>query len=331
LEEFTSDYDVVTADVAGQDSPDIVTQPTPPGLPSDHGTIAFHVRKGQLKVDNHFQIPANMQLPPPRTSQQAVAQQVLRQLMGHDIHEELHINAEGGQASFHLGSPILNMCIQVDVPRQPLPPSEVIDGQLQQAQQIATMQFQSPASMHVTVDGTPSVATQSPIHEIFVVTEDSHPELISIGPFIPHPMGRPNLALKFSNYVGSVGNAFDVRACEVTTHSATQTMMAGNPEVRDFVAGRIAEHQRRLEALLEPKILNTRFNFVPLQIVDLMVPPVGEGCDDDVLAQTAPMATSASQIVVLGFCSFAMGVAATYGAMRKKAVSSADAYHQVSE
>jgi hypothetical protein len=328
LEEFTSDYDVVMIQVAGEDSPDLTTMQLPPNLPSDHGTVAVHVRKAQVKLDNHLTIPAGVmdQLPPPSNGQQAFSQSILRQLAGHEIHEELHINGEHGQASFHLGSPVLNACLQVDVPAPPIN-HDMLDMQLQQAQQVATMQFQRMGN-HYTVDGDAGVGIRMPPHpQVIIFTEDSHPELLTL----TRPSQQFWAGLKFSNYVNSVGNAFAVRACEVEAHSATQTMLAENPEMREFFAQRLAEHQSRLQALLEPEALNTRFNFAPLQVAELLMAPVHEGCANDALAETAPVAASTFQTLALGVCSFVTGIAATYGAMRRrKATPSADAYYQVS-
>jgi hypothetical protein len=261
-----------------------------------------------------------------------MSESLLRQLAGHEIHEELHINGEHGQASFHLASPILNACLQVDVPAPPIN-HDMMDMQLQQAQQIATMQVQHLGN-HFTVDGDAGVGIAMPPtrRQIFILSEDSHPELLVLTD-LPTSPGGPIMmgGVKFSNYVNSVGDAFAVRACEVEAQSATQTMLAEHPEVREFFAQRLAEHQRRLQALLEPTSLNTRFNFVPLQVAELLLAPVHEGCANDALAETAPMATSTFQTLAFAVCSFVTGVAATYGALRrKKATPSADAYYQVS-
>jgi hypothetical protein len=323
LEEFTSDYDVVMVQTGG-DSPDLTTSPLPPNFPSDHGTVAVHARKLQVKLDNHFHIPADMASQCDMHPCDPPTRFMIHALAGHEIHEELHINGEHGQASFHLASPILNACLQVDIPAPPIN-HDMMDMQLQQAQQIATMQVQQMGH-HFTVDGESGVGIVIPPRgQAVILTDDSHPELVVLnhGPI----MG----GLKFSNYVASVGEAFATRACEVEAHSATQTMLAENPEAREFFAQRLAEHQRRLQALLEPESLNTRFNFVPLQVAELLMAPVHEGCANDALAETAPVAAGTFQTLALGVCLFVTGVAATYGAMRrKKATSSADAYYQVS-
>merc|ERR1719162_2366920 len=97
----------------------------------------------------------------------------------------------------------------------------------------------------------------------------------------------------FGNYVNGqsnpdlyayVGNQFGVRACDVETHRATQTLLSSSPEVRDFISNRIAEHQNRLQGLLEPAALNTRYNFIPLEIADMMVAPGGQPCSNELLA-----------------------------------------------
>jgi len=242
------------------------------------------------------------------------------------VHEELHINGLTGQASFHVGSPALNLCFQVDH----LPPvaqlaHDQIEQSLQQAEQIAPMIIQQHGG-HCTMNGAPAIALALPpqtrVSGVFVFDANSSAPLL-VG------LDRPNVGLKFDNYVASVGNQFSVRACEVETHSATQSMMAADPESREFIASRIAEHQQRLQALLEPAMLNTRFNFIPLELVDQMIPPAAQPCITNDLAQIPSRTEGTFQTVVLGVCSFVMGMA-TLGALRKKRVTSADAYYQVS-
>merc|ERR1740117_378930 len=169
-------------------------------------------------------------------------------------------------------------------------------------------------------------------------SDASHPQLMKFSHYGGH-CTRPDsiwcafgidLGVKFSNYANTVGNQFGVRACDVETHSATQSLLASNPEVRDFISNRIAKHQNRLQGLLEPAALNTRFNFIPLEIADRMLAPGGQSCSNELLAVAPPKDASIFHILVFGVCSFAMGLAVTYGALCKKSVVSADAYHEVS-
>merc|ERR1740117_926125 len=149
--------------------------------------------------------------------------------------------------------------------------------------------------------------------------------------FSPHPSHAllDTLAWKFDNYSGSVGNQFGVRACEIESQTSTQSLLATNPKAREFMANRIAQHQRRLQALLEPVGLNTRFNFIPLEIAELMV-PAAQHCTNEELAQIPHKALSTLQAGAFSVCSFVIGIAATLGASRKKIVILADDYHQVS-
>jgi hypothetical protein len=317
LEEFTADYDLKIGR-PGRTPNDLITTALPPTLPSDHGTVAVHARNLQLKLDNHLAVPESFRPPRPNA--------IISMLAGHEIHEELHINGVNGQASFHLGSPVFNACIQVDIP-PPRINHEMLNMQLEQAQQIATMEVRQRGG-HVTVDGVPGFGfSPGPHGPVYVLTEDSHPDAVVVLGAGPGAQLVP--VLKFSNYKNTVGDAFAVRACEVEAHTATQTMMAENPDVRDFFAQRLAEHQSRLQALLEPTFLNTRYNFIPLQVAELMLAPAPKGCTNDVLAEASPMATSTVQNVVVSVCSFVMAATATYGAMRKKAVPS-DTYYHVS-
>ena len=106
-------------------------------------------------------------------------------------------------------------------------------------------------------------------------------------------------------------------------------MMAADPESREFIASRIAEHQQRLQALLEPAMLNTRFNFIPLELADQMIPPAAQPCITNDLVQIPSRTEGAFQTVVFSVCLFVMGMA-TLGALHKKRVTPADAYYQVS-
>jgi len=332
FEEFSVSYDVVTvSDVAGG----LATAPLPSSAPSEHGSIAVHARNLQLKVDSHATFPEGM-FPPDHYPPAVNA--ILGQMMGADIHEELHVNGMHGQASFHLSSPIVNMCIQIDN----LPPvaeshqwQAQFDASIQQAEQMVPAMIQN-MGQHLVVDGEPSIGIFAPPDNWFVVRpvlqsgqHTTHPELVTLPPLGP-PGRALSLGVKFDNYTAEVGNAFEFRACEVESHSATQSLLSSNPEAREFVANRIADHQRRLQAVLEPRALNTRFNFIPLKIADLMMDPMApEPCSSD-LAETSPKETSFLHMVSLGVCTFAMGVATTYGALRKKSVVTADAYHEVS-
>jgi len=327
LEEFSVDYNLVsvsTLDASLTDETGFTTSSVPSFLPSEHGSIYVHARNLQLKTDSHLMIPPGSGPPNP----------ILSQLEGADIHEELHINGATipGQASFHLASPLLNICIQID--NLPVPPqaSAMVDANLQQAEQMAPI-FMQHEGGHFSVDGEPGFCAVDPGHNDPILgvcfSDASHPKLLPLRNANLHRSGI-DLGVKFTNYANTVGNQFGVRACDVETHSATQSLLASNPEVRDFISNRIAEHQNRLQGLLEPAALNTRFNFIPLEIADRMVAPGGQPCSNELLAVASPKDASIFQILVFGVCSFAMGLAVTYGALRKKSVVSADAYHEVS-
>jgi len=215
----------------------------------------------------------------------------------------------------------------------------MVDANLQQAEQMAPMMMQQFGD-HFSVDGEPGFGVHfmnSRTADAMMFSDASHPKLLAIDPAM-NPLYVQGLdqetgimlGVKFSNYANTVGNQFAVRACEVETHSATQSLLASSPEVRDFISTRITEHQNRLQGLLEPAALNTRFNFIPLKIADMMVAPDGQPCSNELLAVASSKDASIFQILVFGVCSFAAGLAVTYGALRKKSVVSADAYHEVS-
>jgi len=211
----------------------------------------------------------------------------------------------------------------------------MVDANLQQAEQMAPMMMQQMGN-HLSVDGEPGFGVQGGNSGLIIFSDASHPKFLTINP-VMNPLlaelrqeSGITLGLKFSNYANTVGNQFAVRACEVETHSATQSLLASSPEVRDFISTRITEHQNRLQGLLEPAALNTRFNFIPLKIADMMVAPDGQPCSNELLAVASSKDASIFQILVFGVCSFAAGLTVTYGALRKKSVVSADAYHEVS-
>merc|ERR1719329_1614426 len=194
--------------------------------------------------------------------------------------------------------------------------------------------------VHVSVDGEETMALPTP-EVALLFTESSHPAFVAPSPsyerrnmmeHLFHPAPSPelvdHLAVKFDGYQGTTGNQFSVRACEIESHSATQALLIANPEVKDFVASRIAQHQRRLQDLLEPQGMNTRFNFIPLSIAEAMVPTT-PACTNDQLVQSPGTQSSTSQVAVLSVTSFVMGVAAAFAAFRKKHVTPADDYHHV--
>merc|ERR1719272_2922281 len=159
---------------------------------------------------------------------------------------------------------------------------------------------------------------------VFVDDSTSHPVIIGGGGEERNGQLRnpQNVAVKFDNYVNTVGDQFTVRACEIESQSATQSFLATNPDARTFVARRIAAQQGRLQALLEPQLLNTRFNFIPLEIANLMV-PAEPHCATE-FAQIPPRASGTLQIAAFGVCSFVLGITITFGVLRKKSVISAD-------
>lgn len=311
LEEFSADFDVGSLwhDRSAPNAVRFLSQQ--PGAPQDHGTIAIHARNLQLKLDNHMILPPGMWTGGPTGPNNPI----LAQLGGTDVHEELHINGATGQASFHVDSAVLQVCIQIDQ----LPPvaqiaHDQISAQLQQAEQISQMVEAVPVTLQLCNSCASSPANAligpplGPHHrsELFIFNDESQPVLVTVD---PGPAGGP--ALKFSNYTNTVGNQFEVRACEVESNALSQSLLASDPEVRQYISSRIAEHQSRLQALLEPAMLNTRFNFIPLAIKDLMMVPAGQPCSNDMLTEVSPRTLSSFEVVVMGACSFVMGMIVT--------------------
>jgi len=348
LEEFSVDYTVVAfTDPTGWTHPTaagttgFTTSPLPDTFPSEHGTIAVHARNLQLKLDSHAAFPTPFAIGGTDDGMAIVP------VSGMEIHEELHINGATGQASFHLESPIVNLCFQLDhLPPVTQQQHDMIDGMLQQAEQMGPALIQQHGVSGITVDGeqtvgiTATIGRQYPGDEgtaaAILFTEDTHPKFATLMieggdraamKFLLHPPPSDELldriALKFDNYASSVGNQFGVRACEIESQTATQTFLATNPEAREFLANRISQHQKRLQSLLEPVALNTRFNFIPLEIADLMLPAAAH-CTNDELAEIPGKALTTLQAAAFTVCSFVMGVTATFAASRKKTVALAD-------
>jgi len=289
---------------------------------SDHGTVAANVRNLQFKWDVHgtFGTPVTLFNFP---------------VSGMQLHEELHINGATGQASFHLASPIVNMCFQLDS-HMPVAQMQhdMIESRLSRAERIVRegapqhfVQYTVDGQVVMGAHGGPAFTMSS--HPKFVVGVNPPIEDRLMGGFnppCPSDLRGPGsrLALKFENYTNSVGNQFGVRACEITDHSRSQSLLAASPEARNFVAYRLAQHQRRLQAVLQ----HTSFNFTPLEIADVMVPSA-QPCTGDELAQIPSTALSTAQTAAFSVCSFVMGLAITLTVVRKTRASSADDYHQV--
>jgi len=242
---------------------------------------------------------------------------------GHHIHEEVHVNGIAGKASFHFDSPMVKGCITVDLPApladQISAMAPMMDAQLQQAESMAPMIVQQVGFPN-SVDGDDCVmleirgASDADVLQVGFSKYESHPKVVV-------DVGAPGLfgalAVKFSDYHSHVDES--TRACEVEGQETMQTFLSSSPEARSFVTSRIDQHQHHLQALLQPKALNTRFNFAPLELVKLLV-PVEQDCAS-ALAETPIQSFSVAGSVVLGIFSMSMGVAVSQGLMRQRKVS----------
>lgn len=336
LEEFTTDWElvsVVSHDASGGIT--LGTGPAPDSYVKESGILALHARNLQVALTANVKFGFALGNGPHPLD-----------LNGKEMHEQLHINGATGQASWHLASDALNMCIQLDG----LPPMaqimhDDIEMHLHQAEQAGPMMAQQHFA-HYHLDGQDDIGPARPpsIGPRLLFTQSSEPAFV--WPFhhpnplegrvleMMHPAPDPQLlnyiGYKFSNYENSVGNAFGVRACEITAHSSTQSFLAENPDMRDFVRYRIAQHQRRLQAVLQPDSLNTRFNFMNLDnLADLMVPEPTQDCASEELAQVPGTTFSAFQVAAVSVSSFVMAVVFTSAAVRKRTATPADDYHQV--
>jgi len=321
LEEFSADYTAVRVTDYTADS--ITTGALPSTFPSEHGSIAVHMRNLQLKLDNHLSFPTPF----------AIGQVPVS---GMEVHEELHINGATGQASFHLASPIVNMCFQLDS-HMPVAQMQhdMIESRLREVEQRSSQMAQQEF-LQYTVDGQAvmggrggEIAFTTSSHPAWKVTPPNYEAdhmMASFNPPPPADLRGPDsmLAVKFENYANSVGNQFGVRACGITDHSRSQSLLAASPEARKFVVYRLAQHESRLQAVLK----NTGFNFTPLKISDVMVPSA-QPCTGAELAQIPSTALSTAQTAAFSVCSFVMGLAITLTVVRKTRASSANDYHQV--
>lgn len=167
-----------------------------------------------------------------------------------------------------------------------------------------------------TVDGVDSFALVDPPHSddplgAVAFTMDSHPLWLwaKMGPrernfYMNTVRPRPNvdemqsLGLKFTSYSSGVGSAFDTRACSIEGHNAAVTMLSSNPELRAFAKHRLSEHTANLQQLLQPSSLNTRYNFLNMDLAEKLFPE--ESNCGSVLAETVKASNSAN-IVALSF------------------------------
>jgi len=327
------------------------TSPLPSTFPTDHGSIALHARNLQLKLESYTTFPSDFKFGG------GYHHEAVLPLSGLEIHEELHINGAARQASYHLESPILNVCVQVDFPPQVTVPTHLIDEHLQQAEQFGPLVIEDNGArakvngedvvglvgvMFISdMDGThPDNRGEGPS---FLFTESGHPALVTVPGLVtgvtPHDQAlmQPapslyvleHLAIKFDNYAPTVGDAFAVRACDIESHSATQSLFASNTVAREFIVNRLAQHQSYLQAVLEPQMLNMRFNFIPLEVLDFMF-PAQQPCTTAELAQIPSAVPSSFHMVVFAVGSLAAGMVATLGVLRMKTGRSAECYHQVS-
>jgi len=312
LENFSANFEVRMFDM--QQST-FTTSPLPPMLPTEQGSIAVDARNFYAKLDSHLQFPTPFTLP----------SMPMLDLSGHQIHEELHVNGIAGTATYHLESQMLNACIRVDLPpavtAQVAAVQPMMDAQLQQVEAMASMMVQQ-VGMQVSIDGEDGImlmgGTGGVVGNVGFSKTDTHP-LIAIGN--PGFFGGLPVAVKFMDYSNSAGEE-SIRPCEIGEQEAMQSFLSSNPDARAFVRSRVAQHQLHLQATLQPKSLNTRFNFVPLEFVDLLV-PAEQHCPS-ALAETPTQSFSVAGSVVLGLFSFSMGVAVSVGLVRQRKVALAD-------
>lgn len=279
LEEFTTQW--VDVKLENYEHPVdghyVLTTAPPVSLPQSHGSLAVHARNLQLKLDSDTTMQENFALGG-------------LPLGGANIHEEIHMNGATNQASYHLSSPILNLCVLLDAPSGLPPVSQIqadqVNQMLDQAEQIATPLIQNNGYTG-TIDGVDAVSLAGGHHPFVAVAfdMDSHPSLLYVEPspnevnmwyhlMTPHP-DRDELdamGLKFTGYEGSVGDAFSVRACSIETQSATATMLSSNTELKDFAKNRVSRHTANLQRLLQNPGLNTRFNFLDFNLAEKLFP-----------------------------------------------------------
>merc|ERR1719488_158692 len=108
-----------------------------------------------------------------------------------------------------------------------------------------------------------------------------------------------SLGLKFTSYSSGVGSAFDTRACSIEGHNAAVTMLSSNPELRAFAKHRLSVHTANLQQLLQPSSLNTRFNFLNMDLAEKLFPE--ESNCGSVLAQTDNASNSVNMAVMAFF------------------------------
>jgi hypothetical protein len=318
LLEFSTNWHLVQADYS---EGAVTTAAVPDDFLTEHGSMSVHVRNLQIKFDNHLSFPTPFAIGPVPLS-------------GMQMHEEVHVNGATGQASFHLASPVVNLCFQLDghIPVAQMEHA-AIEQHIQQAElqgpQIATQMFHQ-----ISLDGETDMGPDPRV----LFTESSHPAFFAppcersdermMSMMNPPPrVSCQHLGMKFDHFVNSVGNQFAVRACEIADHSASQSLLASSPDAREFVVGRIAENQKRLQTMLHPIGFNTSSNFLQLEIADLMAP--AQPCTTGELAEMPSSTFSTLQVAAFVVCSFVMGVAFTSAVVRKTRATSADDYHQV--
>jgi len=286
-------------------------------LPTEHGTIAVDARNFYAKISSDVQFPTPFSAGPV-------------DLSGHHVRAELHVNGIAGKASYHLDSQMVKGCITVDLPSpitdQIAQMAPMMDAQLQQAEAIGPMIAQQ-MGFSSSVDGEDCVIVgielsppdgPAQFGNVGFSKTHSHPLVV----FTTGAAGLPGqMALKFSDYSDSAGDE-SIRACQIAEQDAMQTFLASSPDARAFVTSQIAQHQRHLQATLQPKSLNTRFNFVPLELAELLV-PAEQHCAS-ALAETPAQSVSVAGTVVFAMFSFFVGVAVNQGLMRQRKVALAD-------
>lgn len=332
LEEFSVNWEL--AKVEGSDGAFTTTGTFETMPATEHGTIAVHARHLQLKLTANVEIAEGVTLGAPHIP-----------IGGQSIHEELHIDGQANRASFHFDSSVFKGCILLDAPAGIPPAAQMaapqVNQNLAQAEQMAPQLAQQFAT-HGTVDGEAAVIFAPPHvppriigHPMVAFSDETHPLLVGIpvGPqdenmvntlYNPPPSLQDlgSMGIKFTDYTSGVAGQFDERACTIAGHSATISVIATNPELKSLMQHRVAVHENNLRSILETSLINTRFNFIPLDLTQRMFQVSESGCSDSLFERPS------SNVVPAGLFSFAMGVMVAVGAWRsifsKKKVALAD-------
>jgi len=197
---------------------------------------------------------------------------------GQTWREEIHINGVTNQASFHLDTNVVKLCVLLDAPPQ-IPPLSQIEAQHIDQMLHAREEFYPQQVAHdgveATLDGEDVVAVFGGYNENGMsvgvygrtnseprahIYEPPEPVMRAMQHYFSPPPNAGDLhsfgSLKVTGFSDSVGDVFSTRACSIGSQSNAMAMFEAHPHLTQFVKGRIDARVKNMQDIAHPRLMN---------------------------------------------------------------------------